>query len=136
MVTAGPLSAILEALIGRRVALPPELLGRFPELHGLRVRRGGAPPRVASWLLRPRGAAAVTLWNVVFLSRRTSIDAELLLHELRHVHQFQGSPTFPVRYLWESLRRGYHRNRFEVDAREFARARLTVPQRDPRLGEP
>jgi hypothetical protein len=42
------------------------------------------------------------------------------LHELRHVHQFEAVPGFPIRYAWESLRRGYHHNRFEVDARQFA----------------
>jgi hypothetical protein len=29
-----------------------------------------------------------------------------------------------VRYLWESARRGYFANRFEVDAREYAAQRL------------
>ena len=51
-------------------------------------------------------------------------DPELLLHELRHVHQFEASPAFPVLYLWESLFRGYHRNRFEADARAYASSRV------------
>jgi len=50
-------------------------------------------------------------------------SAELLLHELRHVHQFEAR-AFPILYLWESLRRGYVRNRFEVDARAYAASRL------------
>ena len=32
--------------------------------------------------------------------------------------------TFPQRYVWESLRRGYTANRFEVDARRYAAVRL------------
>jgi hypothetical protein len=52
------------------------------------------------------------------------LEAELLLHEIRHVQQFQASASFPIQYVWESLRRGYHSNRFEVDARRYASARL------------
>jgi hypothetical protein len=52
------------------------------------------------------------------------VDAELLLHEFRHVQQFEASPTFPLRYLFESVRRGYFANRYEVDAREYATQRL------------
>jgi len=45
----------------------------------------------------------------------------LMLHEYYHVlKQWEpGSLTVP-RYLLESLRRGYWRNRFEVEARSFA----------------
>jgi hypothetical protein len=55
------------------------------------------------------------------------LSVELLLHEARHVQQFEASLTFPILYLWESLRRGYVRNRFEVDARAYAAARLREP---------
>ena len=64
-------------------------------------------------------------------------SAELLLHELAHVRQFQESPAFALQYLWESIRRGYYMNRFEVDARAFAadrvqRAFFTAAQAAPR----
>lgn len=49
---------------------------------------------------------------------------ELLLHELRHVDQFEDTAAFPILYVWESFRRGYTMNRFEVDARAYAAARL------------
>ena len=39
----------------------------------------------------------------------------LLAHELTHVEQFLNGMTM-LRYLWQS-RRGYHRNRYEVEAR-------------------
>ena len=42
------------------------------------------------------------------------------MHELRHVQQFDASLTFPIRYLWESVRRGYDANQYEVDARRYA----------------
>jgi hypothetical protein len=68
--------------------------------------------------------AAITLWRTVFVAPRVQLDPALLLHELRHVHHFQASAAFPARYVWESLRRGYSRNRYETDADEFALARL------------
>ena len=59
------------------------------------------------------------------------MEAELLLHEIRHVQQFQASSSFPFLYIWESLRRGYHANRFEVDARRYASARLVRSDANP-----
>jgi hypothetical protein len=53
------------------------------------------------------------------------------LHELRHVHQFAAVPAFPVRYIWESLTRGYSANRFEVDACAFAARRLQDAAANP-----
>jgi hypothetical protein len=71
-----------------------------------------------------RSVAGVTLWHTVWLAPGTPLDPSLLLHELRHVEQFQGSPAFPLLYLWESLTQGYQRNRFEADARLYAELRL------------
>ncbi len=41
-------------------------------------------------------------------------------HELQHIRQFMryGMITFLFLYLWESIRKGYYNNRFEVEARE------------------
>ena len=117
-------TALAGALIGRPISLPPGLLVRFPELGAVRWRRGGLPVFIAGWFLGRRAAAAITLWNVVFVAPGVALEAELLLHELRHVHQFEASFAFPVRYLWESVRRGYFANRFEADARAYAARRL------------
>jgi len=50
-------------------------------------------------------------------------------HELAHVAQFQryGTVRFLLLYLLESARRGYHLNRFEVEAREKARSAPARP---------
>ena len=117
------------------MAAPPVLLTRFPELHVLRLRRGGVPVRVASWVLGDRGAAAITLWRTIFVAHDATLEADLLLHELRHVHQFEANVTFPILYLWESLRRGYHANRFEADARTYASERLREAPPDSRSGD-
>lgn len=117
----GPL---IRALVGRSLTLPREIRDRFPELDAVKWREGGLPVRIAGWFLGQRSAAAITLWRTVFLAPKLSPDAELLLHELRHVHQFQERLTFPFEYLWESLRHGYHQNRFEADARAYAARRI------------
>jgi hypothetical protein len=115
--------SLLASLIGRPERLPAPLLARHPELRGVRVRRGGVPPRVGGWCLGRRSVAGITLWRTIWLAPETTPAAELLLHELRHVQQFEERATFPLRYLWESVRHGYRRNRYEVDARAYA-ARL------------
>jgi hypothetical protein len=115
---------VLAALIGRRIALLPEVLVRYPELERVTWRRGGVPVTIAGWCLGQRSAAAITLWRTVFLASDALVDLELLLHEYRHVQQFEASVSFPVQYLWESVRRGYFDNRFEADAREYAAQRL------------
>lgn len=126
---------VREAVIGRVVRLPPAVVARWPELAEARWRVGGIPPRIAGWLLGRRCVAAVTLWRTIWIARDVPLSAELLLHELRHVHQFQSSVTFPLHYIWETLRRGYHRNRYEADARAWASARLRAGATDPRRGD-
>lgn len=114
----------ITTLMGREIELPPLLHARYPELARVQWRRGGFPVRVAGWFLGQESAAAITLWRTVFIAPSIPIAAELLLHEFRHVQQFEASLTFPFRYLWESVSRGYFANRFEVDAREYAARRL------------
>ncbi len=114
----------LAAIFGHAESLPPELAQLFPELRAARLRRGGLFPRIGGWCLGCSTVAGITLGRTVWLGKGIRPSAELLLHEVRHVHQFQAVPAFPLRYVWESLRRGYHHNRFEVDARRFAHERL------------
>ena len=118
------MSRAFERLFGRRVELPPQLAKMYPELREARYRTGGLPLRVGGWTLGATTVAGITLWRTIWLVPGAEHHAELLLHEIRHVQQFQAGVLFPVRYLWESLRRGYHANRFEVDARQYASARL------------
>jgi len=89
-----------------------------------RYRRGGLPPRLGGWALGGRSVAGITLWGTVFLAPDAPFDAELLLHELAHLQQFEASRAFPLLYVWESLRVGYRRNRFEIAAQRFAATRL------------
>lgn len=40
-------------------------------------------------------------------------------HELCHIRQYRqhGIAGFLIKYLWESIKKGYHNNQFEVEAR-------------------
>ena len=114
------MTRLRDALVGRPLALPAELLAAYPELRHARWRVGGIAPRVGGWCLGHATVAGITLWRTVFLAPRAALRPALLLHELRHVHQFQASRAFPIAYCWETLRRGYRSNRFEIDADAFA----------------
>ena len=97
-----------------------------------RVRHASWLARVAAWKLRVP-AVALTLGRTIHLHNAREADLlsnpAWLRHELCHVEQFQryGLPRFLFLYLWESLRRGYVQNRFEVEAR----AAETNPDYDP-----
>jgi hypothetical protein len=113
---------LIRFLFGRPLALPQSVIDAYPELREARWRRGGLPLAIAAIFMRGR-VAGVTLWRWVFLDDGAIIDPGLLLHEFRHVHQFQVVPFFPLRYIWETARQGYQANRFEVDARQYAAER-------------
>jgi hypothetical protein len=88
----------------------------------VRIREGSLFARIAARKLQCKSVAAVLgstihLWNVSreeFLRRTPWV-----VHEIEHVRQFQryGFVRFSVLYLWESARKGYYNNRFEVEAR-------------------
>ena len=117
---------LFTAVAGQRIDLPPALTDIYPELAEASYRRGGLAVKVGGWALGTSSAAAITLWRTVFIAPATSLDPELLLHELRHVHQFLARKTFPLSYLWQSLRYGYSRNAYEIDARRYSAMRLAL----------
>ncbi len=47
-------------------------------------------------------------------------DKEWVCHELKHVRQYKqhGRAGFIAKYLWEWVKKGYTRNRFEAEARQ------------------
>jgi hypothetical protein len=116
---------VINGLFGNAIALPEALTERFPELADLNYRRGGLPLRIGGLMLGQSTVAGITLGRTIFLAPATRLEPELLLHEFRHVQQFSEVRTFPFRYIWESLRRGYHANRYEADARSYAARRLS-----------
>jgi len=127
----GALTWLLETIVGRPVELPPQLAEAYPELRDARYRVGGLPLRIGGLSLGATTVSGITLWRTIWVEPGVKWEAELLLHEIRHVQQFQASASFPLRYVWESLTRGYHANRFEVDARRYASARLALSSAPP-----
>jgi hypothetical protein len=88
----------------------------------IRIRKGSLVARLAAWKL---GSAqvAITIGRTIHLYN-TPVevfrkDERWVRHELKHVEQFlrYGFFTFMFLYAWESLRKGYYHNRFEVEAR-------------------
>lgn len=80
-----------------------------------------------SWYARLHlGARATTRRNRILLRDSAAAfwrDPDLVLHEYFHViRQWQPRRLTIWRYVVESLRRGYWRNRFEIEARQFAAA--------------
>jgi hypothetical protein len=120
----GRLAELSRFVLGVPVELPDDLRTQYPELSVATFRQGGIPPRFAGWLLGQRSVAAITLWRTIFLGEGIRPAADLLLHELRHVEQFSTRKSFPLHYIWQSLRYGYNDNCYEVDARDYASRRL------------
>ena len=117
-------STLWRMLVGVRMELPSPLLERYPELAQARWRRGGLPVRIGGWCLGRASVSGIALGRTVWLAPRAPLAPELLLHELRHVHQFASDRAFPLRYVWRSLRHGYLRNPYEADARRYAASRV------------
>src|SRR2546423_6563855 len=91
-------SRFVRALIGERIELPAAMLRKYPDLAQATYRRGGIPVRVTGWALGTSSAAAITLWRTIFVAPGTLLKPDLLLHELRHVHQFRERKTFAFSY--------------------------------------
>ncbi len=117
---------VLRAIMGESFCLPADMVGRYPELAQAAWRRDGLFLRVGGWFLGRASVSGITLWRTIWISSNTPLHPELLLHELRHVHQFEADTFFPVRYLWQSVTQGYQNNSFEVDARSYAARRLRI----------
>jgi len=110
--------------MGRRYELPLPLLSALVELLGEAAR--GVVVIEHSRYARLHGAAATTRPNRIYVAGPGDVfaaDLPLVLHEYSHVlHQWATGRLTRTAYVLECLRRGYHHNRFEIEAREFAAA--------------
>jgi len=88
----------------------------------VRIIENSQIARIAAWKLNAPSVAIVFgltihLWKV---DKDSFVqNQKWLMHEMEHVRQYQqlGFVRFLWQYLLESIRKGYHNNRFEVEAR-------------------
>lgn len=88
----------------------------------VKIKENSFVARLAAWKLKATSVAIVFgstihLWRV---SKHQFLkDESWVRHELEHIRQYQkfGIMPFLCSYLWEWMRKGYYRNRFEVEAR-------------------
>ncbi len=113
--------------MGRRAAVPAEVLATLESIFGEGVHRVHVIEHSLFTRLHGR-AIATTRRRRIFLRGSAAdfyLNPALMLHEYCHVLlQWEPGELTTLRYVLEWLRRGYHHNRFEVQAREFAQTHL------------
>lgn len=112
-----PVSLALDLVLGRAVPPPKELPEELLP-GGVTLRRGRLVPLLGGWFARLGGpAAAVALRRTIIVHPDVPLTPRLLAHELEHVRQWEEDLLFPLRYTFETVRRGYAQNRYEREAR-------------------
>jgi hypothetical protein len=118
----------MRAFLGRAVAVPHSVRSALKEIVGEPAAAAIDDVRVVerSLFARLHGrATATTRRRRVYLRGEAAeffSDPRLLLHEYCHVlMQWESGALTTPRYLWECVRHGYWDNRYEVEARTFAR---------------
>ncbi|MGN6603151.1 MAG: DUF4157 domain-containing protein [Ginsengibacter sp.] len=87
-----------------------------------KIKENSVIARIAAWKLKSRNVA-ITFGNNIHLYNVSKEDflknEKWVKHELCHVRQFEkyGFSRFICMYLWESIKVGYYKNRFEAEAR-------------------
>jgi hypothetical protein len=118
-----PAQPPLRIWYGRKVELPADVAAALAQVLGEPVGHVEIFER-SRYAKCHAGARATTRRNRIYLNCAAEDffrDPELLLHEYFHVlRQWQPRRLTVLRYLLETLRRGYWRNRFEIEARVFA----------------
>lgn len=94
-----------------------------PATDMIKVRENSWIAAIAARKLRC-DRVAIVLGDTVHLHNTAKVsflnDERWLKHEVCHLRQFRenGFLLFIFKYLWQSLLHGYHKNKYEVEARE------------------
>lgn len=89
----------------------------------LKIKENSWLAKIAAWQLRTSSVAMV-IGSTIHLHNTTKQEflqnTAWVKHELCHVQQFKqhGFVGFIAKYLWESIKKGYYNNKFEVEARK------------------
>ncbi|MFL5730451.1 MAG: hypothetical protein ACJ75J_13265 [Cytophagaceae bacterium] len=89
----------------------------------IRIRENSFPAWLAGRVLQSKKTAMVIgkTIHLTGVNREEFLqDKKWVAHEMAHVRQFRkyGFIRFIYMYLLESIKKGYHQNRFEAEARE------------------
>jgi Domain of unknown function (DUF4157) len=93
-----------------------------PQAIVCRIREKSWRAKIAGWVLRGN-QTAIVFGNTIHLCNTTTkeflANKEWVCHELAHVLQYRqyGYFGFLRRYIWECIKHGYYKNRFEKEAR-------------------
>jgi hypothetical protein len=88
-----------------------------------RIKENSLIARIAAWKMSA-SRLAIVIGRTIHLhnaSREEFLSNERWVkHELCHIEQFRrfGFVRFIALYLWESMRSGYYKNKYEVEARQ------------------
>lgn len=117
------LAGFVRSWYGRKVELPDDVATALAEIFGEPVSHVELYEH-SRYAKCHAGVRATTRRNRILLNCAAEAffsDPELMLHEYFHVlRQWQPRRLTILRYLIEWIRRGYWRNRFEIEARAFA----------------
>lgn len=96
---------------------------RHKDAYRVAIKENSLIAKVAALKLGAKRLAIVVNKNIyLYNTDKQSFvkNTTWLLHELKHVEQYRrlGTLKFIIKYLLESIRHGYHNNKFEVEARE------------------
>jgi hypothetical protein len=86
------------------------------------IKENSFVARIAAFKLGTK-SVAIVLGKTIHLHNATKSaflqNKRWVKHELCHIRQFKehGYLPFIIKYLWESIRNGYHNNKYEVEAR-------------------
>ncbi|HZP77801.1 MAG TPA: hypothetical protein VFB45_16770 [Pseudolabrys sp.] len=109
-----------------RYCLPDAQLGALSNIFAVNVEAiSGVAIKPDSEFAKMHGdVVATTRFNTIYLAGsgdEFAADHKLLLHEYFHViRQWNTGELTVGRYVWELLRKGYWRNKYEIAARQFA----------------
>jgi hypothetical protein len=91
-----------------------------------RIKENSWIARVAAWKLSAK-QVAIVVGKTIHLHNTTKEEflrnERWVKHELCHIRQYKelGFFKFIALYLWESMKKGYHNNKFEAEARQAER---------------
>jgi hypothetical protein len=90
--------------------------------HSYHIKENSWLAKIAALKLKSSSVAMV-MGKTIHLHNVTPAEflqnKAWLKHELCHIEQFKqhGYVLFILKYLWESLKKGYYHNKYEVEAR-------------------